>query len=496
MNKVMGKYLTTIAAVFIVSGCEQQSTENVENIGAGQISPDSLTVDNSLIPTNVADTAVRLREDALQDNLSIDIVESLTTEVGARRMGTEGDQRVIAWAQEKMQELGFDRVWIEPVELERGWIRGEAEAEILSPYPHPLVLTALGYSVGTPEGGITAEVVEFKNFDELLAIPPGDSLAGRIAFISYNMNDYEASPNGSGMSGYREGTRARSTGHLEAARRGASAIIIRSVGTDNHRYAHTGSGYGYEEGVAKIPAAALSAPDAILLQNVIKRGQPVTVKLTMTSQITGPVMGANVIGEITGRENPDEYVVLGAHIDSWDEGTGALDDGAGIASMMATAAFIGRLEERPRRSIRVLLFAGEEIGFIGVREFMAQHGHEMDKYWLGAEVDGGGGGINKITSGVGDQALAIAREMYKLVAPLGIEWSDDNNASAASDMSLLSEAGMPAFDLSQNPNDYFMYHHTPNDTFDKIIPEEMRQLTATYSVIAYLSAELDVDFRR
>ena len=454
-----------------------------------------LRVNYTLLPDNIANRAVLLRESALLDNLSVDLVESLTTEVGPRRIGTEGDKRAIAWAVAKFEELGFDRVWTEEVPVDHGWIRGEAKAQVVSPYPHDLVVTALGYSVGT-NGDLTGEVVEFATFDDLLALPEGDSLDGKIAFVSYSMADYDPPPGSSRMAGYGQGTRARGRGHVEAAKRGAKAIVIRSVGTDNNRNGHTGSGYGYVDDVRKIPAAALSAPDAILLQNILKRGKPVTMTLNMSSEITGPIVGANVIGEITGPEGSDNYLVMGAHLDSWDEGTGAIDDGAGVGSMMAAATFIGRMEQRPRRSIRVLLFGGEEIGLVGVREYAKRHEAEIDDHLLGAEVDGGGGRVHTLISGVGPQSLPVVQEMYKIIAPLGIAWDGANNATGASDMSVLGRAGMPALNFMQNSNDYFHYHHTPNDTFDKIIPEDMRYLTAAYAAMFYMAAEMDVEFRK
>ena len=217
----------------------------------------ALKVNHELLPESIANRAVLLRESALLDNLSVDLVESLTTEVGPRRIGTEGDRRAIAWAVGKFEELGFDRVWTEEVPVEHGWIRGEAKARIDSPFPHNLVVTALGYSVGTG-GDLTGEVVEFPTFDDLLAVPEGESLDGKIAFVSYSMADYEPPPGSSRMAGYGQGTRARGRGHVEAARRGAEAIVIRSVGTDSNRNGHTGSGYGYVDEVRKIPAAALS----------------------------------------------------------------------------------------------------------------------------------------------------------------------------------------------------------------------------------------------
>jgi hypothetical protein len=462
-------------------------------VNAQQESAD-LAIDPSIIPTEIVEQAIALRERALHDNLPVDIVESVTTEVGPRRMGTEGDKRVIAWSQAKFRELGFDRVWTEPVELDRGWVRGEALAEILEPFPHRIVMTALGYSVGT-NGDLVAEVVEFPTYDDLLAVPEGDSLKGKIAFISYSMADYVPPEEGSVSGAYGEGTRARGKGRVEAAKRGAEALVIRSVGIGNNRNGHTGSGYNYEEDVRKIPTAAVSAPDAVLIQNMLRRGKPVRLKMNLTSEIIGPQMSANIIGEITGREDPDRFVLLGAHVDSWDEGTGALDDGAGIGSMMATAAFIGQLDERPRRSVRVILFSGEEIGFYGVYAYMKKHAGNIDNHLLGAEVDTGGGRANTLSSGVGPNSLAVVREMQKLVAPLGIKFNDANTSEAQSDMSEVSKAGMPALHLLQNPNGYFMYHHTPNDTFDKIIPEDLRYLTAAYVTLFYIAAELDVDFR-
>ena len=461
----------------------------------GQQEPSDLTIDPAIIPPALVDKAVALRERALLDNLSVDIVESVTTEVGPRRIGTAGDKRVIAWSQEKFKELGFDRVWTEDVELDRGWTRGEANAEVISPFPHNIVITALGYSVGT-NGDLVGEIIEFPTLADLEAVPEGDSLNGKIAFISFSMADYVPQPEESEWSGYEEGTKARGKGRVVAAKRGAEAIIIRSVGIDNNRNGHTGSGYNYEEGVRRIPTAAISAPDAMLIQNMLRRGEPVTLKMNLTSEFTGPAMSANIIGEIRGREDPDHFVVLGAHVDSWDEGTGALDDGAGIGSLMAAAAFIGQMEQRPRRSIRVVLFSGEEVGFYGIYAYVKKHLNKIDNHLLGAEADSGTGRAIKLTSGVGEKALPIVREMHKLVAPLGIEWNDANDADAQSDMGELSKAGMPALNFQQESRGYFMYHHTPNDTFDKIIPEDMRYLTAAYATMFYLAAEMDVDFRQ
>lgn len=430
----------------------------------------------------------QLKSTVLKSELSYQLVESLTTEVGHRLMGSEGDKKSIAWAVKKMKALGFDKVWTEEVHG-TFWQRGEAEAKIISPYPQDLVAIALGGSVGTGEKGLTAKIVHFENLAALKAAPD-NSLEGNIVFISHRMEKHITGK------GYGGAVGARVGGAVVAAQKGASALIIRSVGTDNNRTAHTGI-MRYKEGVAKIPAASLSNPDADMLVNQLKRGESVSLHLKLTPHTDPKVIAksANVIGEITGREFPEQIVAIGAHIDSWDVGTGAMDDGMGVGMMMASAHHIAQLPQRPKRTIRVILFAAEEVGLLGAKQYMVDHKEEMKNHVIGAEWDFGTGNIYKMTSGVGKKALPAIAELAQYFASLGVELSTGNNAVAQSDMSMLSEAGMPSMNFAPDGTLYFDYHHTENDTLDKIDQVTMKQATTIYTLFAYFAANSGVDFR-
>jgi len=430
-----------------------------------------------------------LKETALSSNLAYEIDDSLTTEVGARLVGTPQDALAVKWAVAKMKQLGFDKVWTEKV-THTTWTRGTIEARITAPYPQKMVAIALGGSIGTPQGGLTAEVVEFKNFAALEAAEP-NSLTGKIAFISFRM---ARKIDGSG---YGPAVKSRSAGPSVAASKGAIALLIRSVGTDSNRIAHTGM-LKYQDDIARIPAAALSNPDADMLQRQIARGKAVTVFLDLTAARKDdvPVITANVIGEITGRDTPDDYVVIGAHLDSWDVGTGAVDDGIGVAVTLATAKHILSLPERPKRSLRVILFAAEEVGLVGAKQYVQKNEPQMDNHIIGAEWDFGTGFIYEMEPGVGPSSLNAIRELAALLAPLGVSLSPKNTAKGDSDMSALGKAGMPAVNFAPDGLAYFDYHHTENDTLDKVDPEALKQNTAVFTLFSYFALQSGIDFRK
>jgi hypothetical protein len=428
--------------------------------------------------------AADLRDQALEANEAWSILESLTTEVGPRAAGTEGDARAVRWGQAKFKAMGFDRVTIEPVTFPR-WVRGEETASVTAPYPQPLVVTALGGSIGTAAGGLTAEVVEFKTIKDL-EDADDDSLGGRIAYISNRMQRFK---NGAG---YGPAVAARSKGASVAAQKGASAVLIRSIGTDDNRTPHTGM-MRYTEGVAKIPAAALSNPDADLLSAMVKRGEAVSVQLSLGAHWDGEYTSHNVIGDILGREKPDEFVIIGCHLDSWDLGTGAIDDGSGCAITMAAANLIGQLPQRPRRTVRVVLFANEEQGLWGGAAYQEAHQSEMMQHIVGSESDFGAGRIYRFSSRVKPEALGVVDQLSQLLAPLGIT-RGDNKARGGPDLLAMKKAGMAVFSLYQDGTDYFDYHHTANDTLDKVDPDALTQNTAAYAVFSWLSAEMQGDF--
>ncbi len=430
-----------------------------------------------------------LKSITVKSETSYNIVESLTTEVGARLVGTPASDKGVDWAVAKMKALGFDNVWVEESTMNL-WERGELQANIVSPFPHKVVALSLGGSVGTSGETVSAEVVQFDDLDALKAAKP-NSLKGKIAFVSYRM---ERKINGSG---YGVAVGARVYGASEAAKKGALAYIMRSVGTDDHRVAHTGLML-YQDDVKKIPAIALSNPDADLLLNSLKRDNPVVFSLNSTA--SGPtgksVRVANVVGDVLGSETPDEVVTLGAHLDSWDVGTGAIDDGVGVGITLAAAHYISKLEKRPKRSVRVILFAAEEVGLIGAKDYVEKHKDDMHKHIIGAEWDFANGNIYMMEPGVGPSALNAIRDFANYLAPMGVSLASTNTAKGQSDMSALGNAGQPAINFSPDGSDYFDYHHTENDTLNMVDKEALKNNTAIYTLYAYFAAQSGVDFRK
>lgn len=434
-------------------------------------------------------TAQTLRDQAMAGSVAYDLVESLTTEVGPRIAGSAADARAVAWAQAKFKALGYDRVYLQPVSYPV-WQRGHESAEVIAPFPQPLHLTLLGGSVGTGGKPLQAEVVEFTDLAALSASAEG-SLTGKIAFISNRMVRARDG------SGYGPAVAARVTGASEAAKKGALAVLIRSIGTDHDRLPHTGV-MRYEDGVAQIPAAALSNPDADLLSNMVRRGQPVTLKLDLEGGTSGSYTSYNVIGEIRGREQPDEVVTLGGHLDSWDLGTGAIDDGAGVAITMAAGALIGLAEQAPRRSVRVIAYANEEQGLYGGRAYAANPANPVGKHQIGAESDFGAGRIYALRAGVAASDEPVMAAIAEVLAPLGISYSPGDGKGEGGpgpDIGAMVALGMPWAQLAQDGSDYFDWHHTGNDTLDKVNPKALDQQVAAYAATAFLAADAKDDFK-
>lgn len=429
-------------------------------------------------------TAAQLGKTASESDLAYKLDESLTTEVGARRVGTPADGRAVQWAVAKMNSLGFDKVWTEKV-VTPGWHRGDINISVSSPYPQRLVAITLGDSVGTPKGGINAEIVYFASVEELEKAQP-NSLNGKIAYIGKKM---QPSIDGAG---YGSTGKQRWGGGKIAEAKGAAALLIRSVGTDHDRIGHTGS----QQGRSNIPAAALSSPDADLVENMLKRGKPVTIQLEITAKRIKDVVTYNVIGEVTGRNKPEDFVVLGSHLDSWDVGTGAIDDGMGVTITMAAAKHIIDSGQKPSRSIRVILFAAEEIGLYGVKQYAEAHKEGIKHHLIGAEWDSGVRAIHQIRPGVGPKSLAAIKQLAKLMQPYGVSLHNSNTAKGQSDISVLGDAGMPAINFDSDLSDYFDYHHTENDTMANVPPATMKQASAIYTIFAWLAADSDIDFRK
>ncbi len=426
-----------------------------------------------------------LIEQAGNDEIGLDFVEDLTTEVGQRLAGSESEARARAWSAAALAELGFDEVRIEPFDIPF-WSRKSESVAVIAPSPQPLVATALGGSAATPKGGVTGKVVRFESLSELQAAPIS-KVDGKIVFIDETMIKTMDG------SGYGMAVRKRSQCAEAASSKGALACLIRSVGTQPHRMPHTGiMARDGAEGAG--PVAAISGPDADQLTRLLERGA-VTVSVDIQTEIKTNAPSGNVIAELKGTDLSDEIVLIGCHLDSWDLGTGALDDGAGCGIVVGAAMLIADLPERPRRTIRVVLYGAEEVGLFGATAYARAHGDDLDKHILAAESDFGAGPIWRFQTHFGEAALPYARTIQNLLMPLGVT-PDDNRAFGGPDIGILARAGVPVVTPGQNGMDYFDYHHTPDDTFDKINPEEFRQNVAVYAAFTYIAAETGWDFRK
>ncbi len=445
-----------------------------------------LAATNTGIGTTSLEHARQLRDAAMAGSPAFSIVESLTTEVGPRLAGSKSEQRAREWGVTKMKDLGLQNVRIEAFEMP-GWERGIEKAEMLSPFPQPLVITALGGSVATPEIGLQGEVVVFENLQALEQAAEG-SLRGKIAYVG---NAMQSTQTGASYSFY---IRARRQGAIVAAGKGAIALLIRSIGTDSHRFPHTGM-MNYSDEVKKIPAAALSNPDADQLERTANYGRPVEIKLTLTPRPTGTVSSGNVIGEIIGTERPEEIIIIGGHLDSWDLGTGAIDDGAGVAIAAAAAKLIIDSGKKPRRTIRLIFWGAEEVGLLGGLAYREKYKDQLENHIIGTESDFGAGRAWQLSAQVSDEGQAVIDLIAELVAPIGISPGDMDQPGAGPDLVPLVRSGLPSFRFIQNGMDYFDLHHTPDDTLDKVESAALDQNVAAFAVFAWLAADSVVDFR-
>ena len=431
-------------------------------------------------------TATQLRQQAMTgNNVAYELVESLTTEVGARPGGSPADALAVAWAGEKLKSMGFDRVWTEPVSFPY-WNRKAESARLIAPNDQHLAITALGGSPRTPSGGVQAQVVHFTNLEALQAAED-NSLDGKIAFISNRM---ERARDGSG---YGVAVQARSNGPEVAANKGAAALLIRSIGTDNDRLPHAGNTRQPQAGSAIVPAAALSNPDADQLVRLLERGITPIVHLDLDVGFEGTAISHNVFAEVTGQQNPDDFLLLAAHLDSWDMGTGAIDDGAGVAIITAAAKLILDLEQKPKRSIRIGLFANEEQGLFGGFSFLEKlkqdnENNPLQHLIMAVESDFGAGRIYRIDARVNDPGWQLVEKIHPLLEPIGITLGE-NNKPGGSDIFPLINAGAANIALRQDGTTYFDYHHTDNDTLDKIEPGALNQNVAAYAVLSWLIAQ-------
>lgn len=436
------------------------------------------------LPTLATATPPPLTLEAQSDIVLVDdryayaFVEGLTTEVGPRQAGTEAEARARAWAVEWLKKNGFTNVAIEPFMMDT-WVPGDiARARVTAPFAQDLVVLPLGDSAATPVGGIEAEVVFFRTVDDLRAVPDG-SLKGKIAYISHAMSRTQDG------SQYGFAGPARWVGAGIAASKGAVATVIKSVGTDNHRNPHTG-GTSFPDGVAPIPAGALSLPDAANLERMFARaqGRPVTMRLEMNPRQIGQTESGNVVGEIVGRNPSLPPVLLACHLDSWWNASGAFDDAAGCGIIIAAARHVAS-GGRPLRTIRVLLAGAEEVGLFGSTAYSKAHIGEPIA--VGLESDFGADRIWRFDSNFRESNPALHKKLAAAVARFGVS-SGSDVAGGGADLNIVRDQKGALIDLQQDGTRYFDLHHTPDDTLDKIDIVQLRQNVAVWTQVVGILA--------
>ena len=438
-------------------------------------------------PEQIA-TMGRLRDAAMKDPYALDELRHLTNNIGPRLSGSVQAQHAVEYVAAEMRSLGAE-VTLEKAKVPH-WVRGEERGEVVAwPGQTPgttqkIVLTALGGSVATPPEGLTAEVVVVDDWKQLTALPEG-AVKGKILLFNHKF-DKELAQAGDGLNSYGGGVVYRGAGPIVAAHAGAIAVLVRSVGGADYRIPHTGMTQ-YAPGVDKIPAAAVTAEDADTLKDLASQG-PVKVHLTLTPQTLPDADSFNVIADWKGTEHPEQVVVVSGHLDSWDLGTGAIDDGAGVVVSMQAIHLMKELGIRPRRTVRMIAWMSEEEGSEGAAAYMVDYKDAMTKHIGAIESDLGADHAMGIYY-AGKPALGQwLRPLSPILAPIGAETLKDAGGTGE-DIAGMTAAGVPSFAPIQDSRFYFNYHHTPADTFDKVDPIHLDENAAVMTVLAYALAD-------
>lgn len=430
----------------------------------------------------------RLRDAALRSDYALNQVAWLANGIGPRLSGSRGAAAAVEYVAGEMERQGF-RVRRESVRVPH-WVRG-VESGALVDWPgrpagltQELKLTALGGSVGTDRRGLTARVTVVETFDELERLPR-ERVAGTIVLYSGRL-DPRMAAQGRGGDAYSHAVAYRTKGAIEAAKKGALASLVRSVGHDDYRLVHTGVMH-YAEGVQKIPHAAVSSEDADLIAWHAKRGTAV-VRMTLGCRTEPDAPSHNVVADLVGSERPDEIVLVSGHLDSWDLGTGAIDDAAGVAMGMGTLHLVRSLGLKPKRTLRLVAWMNEENGGAGAKGYLKDHAAELGKHVAAIESDLGCGHPMGHIVNVTDAGMDYLKPVSKLLWGFGAGLLERQPHPVGSDLGGLGEAGVPTMSVMQDERSYFAYHHTPADTFDKVGPRELAENTAAMAVLAYCLA--------
>ncbi len=416
-------------------------------------------------------------------------LEDLADKIGPRLVGSPQADAAVTQVAAALKGAGL-KVSLQPAKVPH-WVRGAEQAQLVD-YPgrpagvvQNLHLTTLGGSVATPEGGITAPVLVVHSFDELQA--HAAQARGRIVLFDHPFNQFQAA-NGQAFTAYGEGVAYRIKGASAAARLGAVAALVRSVGGADFRLPHTGA-MAYADDAPKIPTAALSAEDAMQVDRLAQQGS-VSLRLLLLPQTLPDADSHNVIADLPGREKPDEVVLVSGHLDSWDLAQGAIDDGAGVTSAMGAGQLLAALHLHPRRTIRVVAWMGEEYLERGSQAYFDANQAAVPQHAAVIESDNGAGRPLGMMAHVTPETLPLLKPFTEAMAPLGATAIDRRDRSVGADIEPLEKAGVPGFEPLLDDSQYFSYHHTAADTLDKVDPENLRRQVAELAVLAYYLAEM------
>ena len=427
---------------------------------------------------------VAIRDAALNDDYAYKQVAHLTENIGPRPSGSAQSVEAAQYVAEELRKLGLE-VRLEEVRVPH-WVRGSESAELVEfPGQTPkttqrIVVTSLGGSSSTPADGVTADLVVVRSFNELTALGR-EKVSGKIVLFNFPFDTRKADA-GFALDAYGEAVVYRTAGAKAAAELGAIASLIRSVGGAEYRLPHTG--YSVPAG---IPAGAVAAEDATLVADLAAQGR-VRMRLTLTSQLLPDTIGYNVVGDLRGSEHPDEYIVVSGHLDSWDLGTGAIDDAAGVAIAMETARLLHELRYQPRRTIRVVAWVDEESGARGREAYTAAHGTEFAKHVAAIESDLGAAHPLGFNAKINSKAVEFLHPVLEILQSFGANLIKAVPFSPGSDISALALAGVPTLGVMQDGRTYFNYHHSAADTLDKIEPRALRENAAAMAVMGYALA--------
>jgi carboxypeptidase Q len=437
-------------------------------------------------PAQLLEELAAIKAAALSDDYAYRQVSHLTQNIGPRPSGSPQAKAAVDYVAGELRQLGLD-VHLEEVKVPH-WVRGAETAELIeysgqaAGTSQKIVLTALGGSTSTPADGITTEVVVVSNFDELKALGR-DEVAGKIVLFN-ELFDKQKAAGGMAFISYGEAVRYRAAGPKAAADLGAVAALVRSVGNADFRLPHTGFSVP-----AGIPAGAVTAEDADLIAHLFAQGK-VRMRLTLTPQKLPDATSYNVIADLKGSEHPEQFVVVSGHLDSWDLGTGAIDDGAGVVVAMEAAEILQRLHLRPKRTLRVIAWMDEESGGAGSQAYTKDNSAEFIRTVAAIESDSGAAHPLGFDVKMTPHAVELLRPVQEILQSFGASAVMPTSYPPGADISAMSEAGVPALGILQDGRTYFNYHHTAADTLDKIVPAELRENAAAMAVMGYALASM------